>query len=291
MRIGFAVVLASTVLAAPAHAQWSGHVGAGLPILEGDEIKLSGELGAGYATENFRVYAEGGISFYDLDRAGIISENYGLQGALSAGYLTGDASSAFRFEVAFSGGGALYDSTLIDSTGNNPTLKDHTSTMGRGSLLLGGRTRLGLFSASLLAGGGAQYEEFNALSATGTVMIQDTATLSLQFNGRLHARVLVVEGWVGTRAEVRFQRFDITRDDTIIRVDQAGSADTDGAFTSTTQTEISARLFIDVEVARFAGFVPSLFAGVNSVTISGDAGSSAVLVPVFGVTIASYDDV
>ncbi len=55
---------------------------------------------------------------------------------------------------------------------------------------------------------------------------------------------------------------------------------------TTVQIEAHGRLFLDAEVARLFGFVPSLFAGVDHFSVETDSqGSNFTTLPVFGAGI------
>ena len=54
---------------------------------------------------------------------------------------------------------------------------------------------------------------------------------------------------------------------------------------SATQTEVKARIFLDADIARAFGFVPSLNTGFDYFQLDATSGSRSTLVPVFGAGI------
>lgn len=251
-----------------------------IPQLASGAFKLVGDAMLGYNGRSWGVAARGSYAEYDFSTANVISETTAADGTLDTWLVLG-STSAWRFELRFVARAALYDTNK-----SNAGFADETSVMGRGALLGSVRYQPNERAAfGLWLGGGAQYESYdNGQYVSKTATINDTENVGLLLNGRLRAEYAIIPRYVATRVRVDAQRFQLTRQ-SMNTVAGGGTVVTTGAALTATQLEVHARLFLDAEVARVGGFVPSLNGGFDSITFSSSIESHSAFVPVFGAGV------
>src|ERR1700677_4479036 len=141
---------------------------------------------------------------------------------------------------------------------------------------------------AVLAGGGGQYETQDSSTAGGstTYSLNSQQNVSVQGQGRLLLRWRIVPGWIGIRLRGDGNIFTITQD-----VSGATIA-TNGMLTAAPvstqqeqQLELHGRFFLDADVISFARFVPSIWGGVDYVSLTGATSSSYSAVPVVGIGV------
>ncbi len=262
-------------------------VNAGLPILEGGETKVAGDLLLGWNDRTWGVAGRGIALYYDLSNGDVRQNTVKLGGSVDGWGVIG-ADSDVKFDGRLNAEYLLYDSDLIDvSAGSSTPFTEETSVMLRGSLLLGLRAQPGeRFAAGLWAGAGAQYEIYDPLRVVGsTVDLKTEERFSVLVQGRVRLQYVVAPSYLTTRLRVDGSRYTITRDAVEIQVGGGGVTSTATAVKSE-QIELSSRLFLDAEVARFLGFVPGLAGGLDYFSLTADqAPSVTTIVPVFGAGI------
>lgn len=266
-------------------------VSAGLPVLASDEIRLNGDLGLGYETQNWGLVANGSLSYFDVESELGIIENVSAGGGLDAWYVTGAPADLFRFEVrtAFSGG--LLDSQDINAT---TLFADQSSIVGRGNLLLGGRFQWPRVRLDFLAGGGGQVESINALTvdqtmtangSTTNVSIEDTEKFTIQYEGRIQSRIQLVSEILSLRLKLDVKQYEVTRDNQLLSIGLGQMPTQASELQATTYLELRSRLFIDADILSFEGFVPALFVGLDVIEISSELGTTQSNIPVFGIDL------
>ena len=226
--------------------------------------------------------ARGALYEYDLGDENsflqISQREVGIEGWLELG------SPAFKFEARLEGKYVYLDSTRLDPGGD---FLDETSNLARGVLLVGLRGQ----PASTVAlgawiGGGYQYEDYSPLlvSTSQQVLLSDETRSTVVLEARLRAQLDVWPRYLALRARADFTRYSVGRqtESTLL---QPGSVQNSQSAEDVTTTELHARGFLDVEAARFLGFVPGLFGGVDYLSIESDTSSVSGTSPVFGAGV------
>lgn len=275
--------LARTYGGGLAGTPWVFELNGGIPRVDFSAAKVVADLGVGYTTKSFGVVARGFIDTYDLNESLGHSDYLHTGGELDGYWMSGAFASALRLELRLSGGFEYYDTTSYPKDKPTSAYNDYDSRIGRGTLLVGLRVGAPLdrFSMSLLGGGGAQYEDPDTTQIDGSHQVKFTSdqTVSAHANGRLGARVRIVPGIFGARLRSELRYFRRTRDELALASGQVTTT-----FGVVRQVESRSRLFLDADVASFAGFVPAVFGGVDVISMGGaDAATSAV--PILGVGI------
>ena len=291
-RAIFPTYLALSALAAasPAAAQssddgWIFEAGVGIPKLSSGDVHLSGDLSVGYSGESLFVLASGALGYYDLARSDVRSDNLRATGSLAASYLTGERTSSLRFEANLASELAYYDGTEILVT-RNQDFTDQTSLLLRGTLLGGVRLfEQGPLSLRVLAGGGVQLESYSQLRVGSTNSLADTDRLSFRPELRLSGRWALWEDVLALRLKVRGSRFELTRSELLLSFDPDRPLEVSTSASTSTQTEVSVRLYADLDVLRFGGFVPALFLGIELVRSELRGQATDVVVPIVGADL------
>ncbi len=249
----------------------------GAVLLAGGGAQIGAGLLLGLNERTWGFAADGSMGGYSLAAAGTRSTTHTLHGGLELwGVIAPDQPVKGEMRVGLDGW--RYASKLID-TGTSTTLSEETSLGPRASLLVGLRVQpSGRFAAGLWLGGGAQYELYDAKDPA--VPSDETAAVLLR--GRLRLEYQVAPRLITTRLRVDVDRHRLHRDTlaaTATSTERAVAAD---------QLEIGARLHIDGEIASFAGLVPGLVLGADSVSLSPVGGASASsVVPAAGISLRS----
>jgi hypothetical protein len=281
--------LFSSSPARAADGEWTVDVGAGVPRLKSGDLKLAGDLTLGYAAEAWFLEVHGHVGWFDLETEALRSDNLRTGGSLGAGYLSGSHDSDLRFEARLAARVDYYDATdVVLSRGQDFT--DQTSLFVGGSLLVGLRLfERGPLALRVLVGAGPQLESYSTLRVGSANTLADVERASLRPEARLSLRWTALPDLLSLRLRARGSRFEITRDSALVRFDP-GQVATAASSTTLTQTEVSLRLFVDVDLLRFGGFVPSLFAGADWISTGDEDGSANALVPVGGLNLTRVAD-
>lgn len=259
---------------------------AGMPRLKSDEVRLVGDLTLGWKTTALGAIANGSVSYYDFSSATGSTNVARYHGALEAWYLSGDERSSLRFTARLTGGVDYYDATYNPQSTGSGYFHDEDSTLVRGLLMLGVRVQASNFFLDLMGGGGAQYESYGYLNTDpkDPNVLSDTTGISARYSGRMLMRWRAWPQVLALRARAEGSMFTLTRDlFTVSQINRPLS--TSITTTSLSQTELSVRGFLDLDVAKFFGFVPSAWAGFDYVGMKDDAGDVQTTVPVFGLGI------
>jgi hypothetical protein len=251
-----------------------------IPQLESGAFRLVGDALLGYNARAWGIAARGSFAEYDFSTATVIAETTVADGSLETWFVS-STTAKLRFELRLVARASLYDTNK-----SNTGFSDETSVMGRGSLLGSVRYQPGSrFALGLWLGGGAQYESYDGGDYSNrTAVINDTETFGSLLNARVRMEVVLIPSWLTSRLRVDGQRFELTR----ARLETVAGGGT-VTETSTTevaeQIEVNTRVFLDAEVLRFGGFVPSLNGGFDSVMFESNTESHSAFVPVFGAGI------
>jgi hypothetical protein len=254
-----------------------------LPSLDRGDFRVVGDALLGYNGKRWGITGQGSVAEYDFSVDNQIAETSAFDGGLESGLALGlGETGRTKLELRAFGKGALYDT---NHTGAGRSLSDESSVMGRGGLLASLRYQPGeRFAGGLWLGGGVQYEVYDTADfADGSFESNNTETLGLFLNARARLELAIVPRWLVSRLRVDAQRYELTR--SVLAETFSDNNMSSSSQLSAEQTEIKARLFLDAEVARFGGFVPSVNAGFDSAFFSSDAESYSSFVPVFGVGI------
>ncbi|MBS2011750.1 MAG: hypothetical protein JST00_02455 [Deltaproteobacteria bacterium] len=272
---------------------WSDRVladlNASLPVAKSDELRLNGDITAGYNGGTFGVVAHSSIYDYELTSAAGLTDTVRYDGNVSGwGYLS--FGPKVRAEVRAGLGMAFYDTTSVSSR-SSALFVDETSLFGRGEAMAGVRYDASeRFVVSLAGGGGMQIEQWdgNSISTTSGSRVRYATTerspLSVRVGVRLRAQWLAVPGVLSVRARFDLESLAVSRSDMSLLV-EAGSR---GATTVTAarvdsfrQTEVFGRLFVDLDALKLFELRPSIHGGLNTIAL----GDAAVLAPVIGIGI------
>jgi hypothetical protein len=284
-----AAVLRSLVLPSP----WVVELNGGLPTLSFTSLDTTivADGTFGYSTRNLGVVASGGINYLDLTNSSGETEVDHPYGSLEAWWVSGSPSTKVRFETRLTGGVDYYDSTLIPAnapTGSSSWI-DFDSLLIRGTLMLGVRWKpSSQVLLSILAGGGGQYETQDSSTFGGATRysLASQDNVSLQGQGRVLFRWRIVPGWIGMRLRGDGNYFTITQDVSGASIATSGMLSSAPVVTQQEQQlELHGRFFLDADVLSFAQFVPSLWGGVDYVSLTGPSTSSSSTVPVLGIGV------
>jgi hypothetical protein len=276
---------AERILRGAVFGRWSERVifdiNGGVPILTSTDLNLNGDLTLGYHFDNVGVMARGAFATYDVTTPAVYDEMVRMGGGADLWYATG-AEATTRFEVRALGELFIYDSSTVDVTQGN-SISDQTSLITRAQLMAALRLEppsnwvLGIW-----LGGGAQLESYNAVRAGGvTVQVDDQDKVSFTATGRLRGEWGVAPDSFALRLRIDGQYYDITRDSIGIRASTLG---TNVALLaeSAQQLDLMSRLYADLELLAFGGFVPGLFAGADYTYRTSPTVAIGSYTPVFG---------
>ncbi len=257
-------------------------INADIPSLESGDFKVVGDLLLGYNGKSWGIAGQGALAEYDFSTGNIIAETTSIGGSLESWY-AGNVSRSVKLEGRLVGKTSLYDTS---KTATASSFGDETSIMGGGSLLGSVRYQPGeRFAGGLWLGAGAQYEWYDTSQfANQTANLDTTESLGLLVNARLRLELAIVPRWLVTRLRVDALRVDIHRE-SLNTLAGSGMVTTTAEVEQATQVEVHTRLFLDAEVARLAGFVPSLNGGFDSISFDAPGDSHSAFVPVFGAGI------
>jgi hypothetical protein len=258
-------------------------VNLGAVRLEDRDFTFSGDALLGYNGTHFGVAGRGALYEYDFTSDQRVIQTTQAEGGLDGWWVLGERG--LRFELRAEGGVAYLDTTRISTAPGDTVFSDETSVMGRGLLFAAARyepnDRLAM---GLWLGGGAQYENYTPLSQprAGVVSLSDETAVTAIAQARLRVQISVVPRWLTVRLRGDAHRYEIRRDRDLFTLTSGGNVSGSTA-EKTVQFEAHGRLFLDADLARAAGFVPGLFAGVDHFGVETDSGvTNFATTPVFG---------
>ncbi|HEX2873258.1 MAG TPA: hypothetical protein VHP33_18495 [Polyangiaceae bacterium] len=266
--------------------RWIVGINVGVPRLDFDDFKIAGDAKLGYNGERFGVVAKGYLSAYDFSSNVLLADTF-LGGGSADFWVTVNPTSQFKWELRGDVGANVYDTESIPFGTNAGNLfSDETSLMFRGSALLGLRAEWPRAALGLWLGGGAENEQYNAITFDGneTTNIDDHTDWHALLTGRVRAQFPIVRQVLVGRVRGDLLRHSITRDSVALAVGSRGASSTLQA-TSSVQLEASGRAYIDLELAKFFGFVPAVEGGIDYFSLSDASGQVSTSVPVLGVGI------
>lgn len=266
---------------------WAVDVSAGFPSLRTADLRVAGDARIGYGGTNFKLLAKGGAKYFDFTKSSVETEDARYYGGLDLSWVTGDAAKRVRVEILFA--------TLVDyidtTTINHPALPrdlvfgDYDSLLLRGSFLAGLRARpLDTLALRVSGGGGATYETHDTTSVARGVRFDSVDNTSWQSDGHALVTWGVIPRIMGLRARADASYFAVTID----RLSFASSAGATISRIDTRRFELSTRLFVDLDVARFGGFAPCAFGGLDLTSLGAGAGSATS--PIAGVALLRRDE-
>lgn len=284
------LITASAAAAEPTHVgdtPWIVDLNAGVPKLSSGNFAVAADATLGYSAPALGSIGHGDLAYYDSDNAAALSETLKEGGTLEGWWLGGAADDSFRFEIRANGGAHLYSSTYTPRVATAGFFHDEDSLLGHGAFLIGLRAHSDRVRFALNLGGGAQYETYDYLTTdpADPNLLSSTDTFSARGEGRLRFRWIAAPDLLSLRVRGDGTYFRLTRSS--LFVGQTGGV----ALTETEvrSTEVSARLFIDADVAAFFGITPALFGGVDYFSLSADAGSVSTTVPIAGIGLVKVD--
>lgn len=270
----------------PQPSTFSLDANASLPFLDLDtlDFAFSGDLSAGYSADRFGINASGSVGAYDLSSDVLLSDALRTAGDFSA-WARFPVSHVWSLTTEVQGGAALYDATVVPTTANTPLIfREETSVLYRGAVSASATYTGARLQARVGLGLGGQAEDYSGIVVTDSnaAPIQDTSASStgLTYSGRVALRWLALDPHLALRLRADASRYALTRASVSVLLD------TD-ALETTAQVEAHAKLFVDVEAWRFAGFVPSLCAGVDVIQRSERQDTLTSTVPLVGVAITT----
>jgi len=285
-----ALLIATALVSAPAYAEDSGELlldaTVGIPRLESSDLRIAADLLFGWSTDHFLVSAHGGVSFFDFDDgAAILSRNLRTGGVLDGGYLGGEPTDFARFEVRASAGYTYLDTQFID-LGPNPSnglFNKHHSNLIRGLGLVGGRLGGQGWTAQLLAGAGVQVELYSDLRVAEEITTTQTTKVTVHAEVRFFARTEFWSEVLAAHASVLAQRFEVTRDALGVTLTTMGGTMVAATAIDSQEIDVSSRIGLDVVVLEFVGFQPTVWFGLDFISITSEVGDRSTLIPMIGV--------
>ena len=274
--------LARTLLAGP----WANNIlldlNVGAASLSSRGYTLAGDALAGYKVAGLGADVRGGLHEYDLsDDASFLQVT---QREIQVEGWLGFGGEELTFESRLEAKYVYFDSTRQEAAGD---FLDETSDLGRAALLLGLRAQpSSRVALGVWLGAGLQYEEYSPLlvSTTQQVLLSTESRTALALEARLRAELVVVPSYLATRARADFVRYSVSRQAEAVLL-QPGAVQTSNSADDTTTTEFHLRGFIDLEVARLAGFVPGAYGGLAYLQIQSASASISALIPTFGIGV------
>ncbi len=284
--VGAALALAPRPARAFDPAPWILDVNLGKPSLASDSFVLAVDGALGYSTPTLGAVGRGSLGAYDLTAKGTETETVHDEGTVEAWYIVGQAQDAFRLECRLTGGAALYSSTYDPGQTARGFYHDEDSLMRRATLLVGGHARWPTFQLVFHLGAGGQFETYDYLSTNPRdALLKSEDTASVREEGRLHLRWVPLPEQLSVRARVEASRFALTRSALI--VGQTGTVRRTGNHFE--QIDVSARAFVDFDLITLLTIVPSVFVGLDHVSLDGAAGAQSTTVPIFGLGLVKPD--
>jgi hypothetical protein len=281
-------LLASQLIAVgPWSDKWLFSLNGAAAKLDSGNVGFSGDMGIGYHEEGWGGFVHGRGDFYRLKSSSAIVDSRRGGGDLDA-WATVAGDRAFSLELRGSVGASgekSQNTDLLDVT--DTFFAEDKAFAGRGQILAGILYRPDLrFAFGTWLGGGASYERVSHtyLMQDGQLDLNVLRSTNAMASGRVRAQWLAVPGWFAVRLRGDGTRRAIKR--TSLNIDRSGGTlNAENTISLFTELEISSRLFLDAEMARVTGFVPSIYGGIAYFSQSGDSGTVSATIPVFGAGV------
>ncbi len=248
---------------------------------------MVGDLLAGWTAPRWGVVAAGSAHTFALDRGETLSDLDAYRGHVEGWLRFGDERAAFELRGRF--GASLYDTTFIQAPAGTVAFRDETSATYDGTLLVGAHLRAAeRFVVDGLVGGGVYREEYNATrldagaGAKTDGGIVDTSRLAGRAEGRVQLRWLAMPQALSLRLRSEARLSSLTRSADVIAILGAKVAATSTTDTSQ-QLETSSRFFVQADALAVADIVPTLFVGLDTLSVAAAGASKTDVVPVVGV--------
>jgi hypothetical protein len=268
---------------------WSDHwvvgLNLGVPRLDFDNLKVAGDAKLGYNGQRFGVVAKGYLSYYDLTSDVLLTDNF-LAGGSADVWLTFNPEAQLKWELRGDLGLSVYDTSSFPiGQAEGDVVSDENSFMLRGSALLGMRAEFPKAALGLWLGGGSENEQYDELTVDQALdtHIKDHTDWHLMLTGRLRAQFPIVSNILVGRVRGDFLRHSITRDS--LSLDIGDRLSTSSVASASVQLEVGGRAYVDLEIAKFFGFVPAVEGGVDYFSLADSAGEVTTTVPIVGIGI------
>jgi len=255
----------------------------GMPKLESGAFRLVGDGALGYARDHWGM--QGGLAFasYATSSQQAFSSTSRNSGGIEGWYSRGSAEDRLLWQLRGELSYASYATTYImtgDAAAAGGGFQSETSGMTRATALFGGRYRASSnLTASALGGLGLQAESYSTASEAGADVSMSS---SVRYTARLGATWIILPDKLRLRALSDIGYYSITR--TRLAVDtEASSTGEPLQRESFKLLELNNRVFADLSSFTFAGLTPTVFVGIDVMSLSGDAGSASTLVPLAGL--------
>lgn len=267
----------------PGESPWAYSGEIGVPKLASNDFKLVGGGEVGYHKETWGIAAQLAFASYatSSDQAynSTSRNSFGVEGSWALSAPHEPTRIDLQGELKY----ASYATVYIPIDPNAGDLLSEFSGMGRLSALLGIERDVDPTLSLLAAAGiGFQNESYSASSDSG---IEASTSGSARFLGRVGANYGLLPGKVALRLRSELSYASVTRTQFAVDTDDLAAAPTPETFKL---IEANNRLFADLELAAFAGIVPSAFIGLDVFAMTGDAGSSSSVIPLAGVGLSNW---
>jgi len=262
---------------------WLFELNGGLPNVDFAQGKIVADVTLGYSAQRFRIVGRGAVDQYDMSNALLHRDYAHYSGSLEGSWSSNGPPDGVRVELRLSGSFDYYDTTSFPFPIELDRFFDFDSRIARGSGFVGvhygGRGSRVALDANV--GGGAQYEDPDTTTFPGAQLLFKSQT---NFSAHASSQALVV--WrvfprvLGFRFRADGKYFDISRSELTV----SGATPTLSS-QQQTQLELQARLFVDIDAAALAGFVPAAWVGSDYLNESGGPRDTSLLVAVVGIGV------
>jgi hypothetical protein len=246
--------------------------------------KFAGDIAIGYNGGLGGAIVRGNAYGYEYTEAGVSSRNTYRAGADVEGWLS-PGSEETKVDLRVKVGYSRFDTDLAGEAAGADVFSDETSEMTHATLLAGVRVAPSSgFALGVWGGGGGQFESFNSLlvDQNGNASVDDGEKLTGKVDGRLRIQATLWPQVLVGRLRADVEWFKLSTASFVL--DATGT--TTALTVEASQTEIDTRAYVDLEIARFAGFVPSLSGGLNYFAVSASGGiSESTINPVIAAGI------
>jgi hypothetical protein len=257
----------------------------GVPQLQSDNFNIVGEGTLGYQADAWGLVAGGGASVLEFESDTYIATTVKLFGN-GDGWFSLPLGDRGHLDIRGTFDFAIFDSETI--VNEDVILSaEETSLLLRGGAQLGARYQGPTYALGAWAGGGGQLEWYDqrstvASEAGAPTQLRDLSALSGVFHGRTRVQWAFVPSVLALRLSLDAKLYKMARmssviDTTVPAADILAETDEEAI-----QLEALGRGFIDLEVARFFGFVPGAGVGIDhyQLAVSGQA-TQVVTIPIY----------
>jgi len=261
-------------------------VNVGTIIVDPAELngKFAGDLALGYNGELWGAVLRGKAYGYEYTEQGVSSTNTYRVGGDVEGWLA-PGTATIKADLRLTAGYDRFDTDVATIDNSSNVFADQTSDTLRGGLSVGFRYTPGPnFALGAWGGGGAQMEIYNSLTVggDGSVFVDDGNELTAQATGKFRMQFALWPRFLVGRLRSDLEWYKLST--TSLRQNVIEGTVTP-ATTEVSQLEVDSRAFIDLEFARFGGFVPGLNGGLTYLQVSGAGPTATSLMPVFALGI------